>query len=319
MATPRDPLDPWRLPSVDRFGDQLRERARAEQEAPHRAPSRRLVVAASVATVAVALIVVILLERSRPAEALSPVNRAPAVAVASRSVAFHSTTTASLAGRLLGSFTEHGVIDFAGGRYQTVVGVPSAGVSVEDRRINGALYTRESHRRGAKVTVTPWRAARLAGGARVALLASPESATVTEPVGLLRILQKTGSKVTRLGPAVVDGVSVVRYSFSSNLASVVEAASGSPAPNDYDAVHAQVRVALDTRGRPVLVSESFSGRTTRGIAKLNSTTHFSSYGHTLRVAAPVGVSVGASHAGNQPSTAVADPLRLFEAPLFSAG
>src|ERR1035438_5239103 len=118
------PPDPWRLPSVERFGEQLRALERSEWRGPRRATSARFAALASVAAVVTALIVVALLDSSRTADALSPVNRAPAIAVASRSVAFHSTTTVLLGGRLFGRFSQDGALDFATGDYRTFLDVP---------------------------------------------------------------------------------------------------------------------------------------------------------------------------------------------------
>ena len=307
-----DPRDPWRLPSVERFGEQLRELERSEHRSPRRVPPGRFAAVASIAALAAALIVVALLDSSGPADASSPVNRAPSIAVASKSVMFHSRTTVVLGGRLFGRFSQDGMLDFATGQYRTLLDVPSAGVSLERRRVDGVLYSRESHGLAGSATTMQWSAARLPGPVHAALVSAANGTTVTDPVGLLRILEKTRSLVRRLGRGTFAGVPSVRYAFSSDLASVVEAASGSRAPSSYRHVGAEVVVALDGKGRPLSISEIFSSRTKSGLCTLSSTVRFSGYGRDVHIVAPAGVRPITS--GSAPATAppIADPARLFE-------
>lgn len=307
---PDDPRDSWRLPSVERFGEQLRDLERSTQ-GPQESRPRRLAVLASVCAVVLTLVVVALLDTSHPADASSPVKRAPARAVASRSVSFHSVTTVLLGGRLFGGFSQVGVLDFATGEYQTVLSVPSAQVSLETRRVHNVVYSRESHG-SSPPGGQGWRAARVGPATHGALASALGSTSITDPVGVLRILKNTRGSVRFLGRTVRAGVPVDHYVVSSNLASVLQAASGAPAPRSYGHIRVAIAVFLDAAGRPIVVTETFSGPTSRGRYTLTSTVTFSAYGTAVQIARPSEARLIASRHALTPPPPVTDPARLFE-------
>ena len=95
------PEDRWRLPGLERLGEQFREAERAEGPArARRHRLRRLSPRSALVTVAGALAAgAVALEIVSPAGAISPVNRAPLAAEKSKSVRFTATQSITLNGR----------------------------------------------------------------------------------------------------------------------------------------------------------------------------------------------------------------------------
>jgi len=91
--------DPWRVKAIERLGAQFRDLESAEHEVRVRAAGRRrrrISISGVLAAAAIAILTLVL--TGRVANALSPINRAPAAAAASESVRFHSTITITVNG-----------------------------------------------------------------------------------------------------------------------------------------------------------------------------------------------------------------------------
>ncbi|HEX4467255.1 MAG TPA: hypothetical protein VH025_08700, partial [Solirubrobacteraceae bacterium] len=90
-----EPRDPWRTPTLRRLGAHLRVlEGSSEPESDPRTPLwRRRSLLGYGGAVAAAAVVVVVLQSGSPARAITVINRAPAAAARSISVAFRSVTT----------------------------------------------------------------------------------------------------------------------------------------------------------------------------------------------------------------------------------
>jgi hypothetical protein len=317
-----DRPDPHRLPSVERLAAEFR---RLEQAGSTRSPApsisgRWRALALSGGGVAALLAaVLLLLDLGGAAHALSIVNRAPAAAERSMSVAFRSLTTITSGGRPVRRFSQAGQLDFATHEYQTSLAVIGAGVVVEHRSVSHVLYlgTRVARARGD--TASHWVAARLTRAQETSAASAGEREGFTEPLALLRVLATTKSPVRLVGHEEVEGVNTKHYRLFSNLAAVLRVSSAPASiPSRYRNVTATLDVWLDPHGRPRRVIQRFAGGPSTGPA-LSTDTSFFSYGTPVVIRAPLGVVASPSLRGLPPTPIAREPDRIFERLLSSGG
>jgi len=286
------PSDAWRLPTIGRFGAQLRE---LETAGPPRAPvpkprsSWRAILLSSGGIAAAALIAILLiLTTGRTAQARSVVNEAPAAAERSGSVRFQSVLTVTVDGRSQAGITEQGAIDFATGAFATTLRFGNAGQVVERRGVDGMLYTAERPlRAGARPGRVHWAATPLRHGARGAF--ASESDAFTDPPSVFRALAGIRAPVRRIGQENIDGVPTTRYHLLTNLATFLSpAAVFVQNPLAYRRVQAALDVWIDAHGRPLRVDETFTGPSSSGRATMRTVVRFSGYGRSVSVLAPAG-------------------------------
>ena len=318
-----DRTDAEHLPSVDRLAREFRRLEQADSSRS-REPSisgrwRALALSGGgVAALLAALLV--LLDLGGAAHALSIVNRAPAAAERSMSVAFRSLTTITSGGRTVRRFSQAGQLDFATHEYQTSLAVIGAGVVIEHRSVSNVLYlgTRTARARGD--TATHWVAVHLTRAQEASPTSAGEQEGFTEPLALLRVLATTRSPVRLVGHDEVEGVDTEHYRLFSNLAAVLRASSAPAAiPSRYRNVTATLDVWLDPHGRPRRVIQKFAGGPSAGPATLTTDTSFSSYGTPAVIRAPLGVVASPSLHGLPPTPIAPEPDRIFERLLSSAG
>jgi hypothetical protein len=306
---PEHDHDPWRMPTLDAFGDQL---TRLEQRggASHRRSawaSAGLLLAVMLAAGAFFVV------RGGTAGALSIINRAPAAAIRSASVAYRSAITILVAGKPVRRFTQQGEISFAKRAYRTRLRVLGSGVSVEWRSVGGVLYRTEAGRSANTAASSRWIAADLSGNQQSALAAAPEQDALTDPLAVLRLLSKTTAKPRFLGYSQVEGVTCRRYRLTTNLASMLRASAGATRlPLAYRHTSARVDVWLDSGGRPRrvhLLLSSLSGRTP---AVLAADLVFSDYGAPILVARPPAARPSTTLHGVVPRPLIGGPSRIYE-------
>lgn len=306
--------DRWRVPALERFGEQLREAERAQTPAGSRPPQRRRPAAArGAAVIAVLALLVGVLEIVAPAGALSPVNHAPAAAMRSRSVQFASSLQVSLNGRTLTHSTEVGKLNFATGDYATTLSL--AGERFDRRRVGDMFYGRELHAH-ERASSERWHAVHVEaspGGSNPA----PGGYTLVDPQVVFRVLAGSHSAVTQIGHQELAGVQTTHYRLSTSLAAFLSA-EGVPVSRleQYQTVQATLDVWLDAMDRPRRIQASFAGAARLGgEATMTTVIDFAGYG------APVTVRPPAAFAGSRRSAAAAalvgDPLRAVELLLFA--
>jgi hypothetical protein len=308
----RESRDPWRLPVLDRIGAQLRELENAD--ATRR---RRRRISLSGGLVAALVVALAVLNMGQLANALSPVNRAPAAAAASESVRFHSTITITVSGRQQVRFTQHGEIDFARRNYRTTLQL-GHGEAIQQRRVDRVLYIAQLPSGRGRHAPIRWLGFPLAHEAATTFASAPESEEFTSPLVLLDELGGTRARVKLVGTEYIHGVPTTLYRLQTSLASLLAASPGAGnQPAAYRGVGATLRVWLDRRGRPRRVEETFTGASSAGEASITTVTDFTGYGQPIAVRAPAKLSVTAKRGIVAPSPLAASPSRFFERLLYA--
>ena len=279
--------DPLRsLPTLTRVGRELRELerrepARGDRSAPRRRRRAQLVgggVTAFLLACAVALDVV------GPAGALSIINRAPAAAVASSSVRFHSTISVLAGGRPSQQFTESGAINFRTGDYSTTLALGLGGGLIERRTYGGTFYITQVPATAARSARRHWLALRLAGGQRATFASAPERDAFTDPPVLFRAMAGTHARAIVIRHEDIAGVASTHYRLTTSLAAFLRAAyPAEPEPARLASVRGQFDVRLDRRGRPTQVQETFAGGSGSDRALISTRIIFSDYGAPVSV------------------------------------
>lgn len=300
--------DPWRLPALERFGEQFAERGASRRRLPR--PPR--VPAAAFAAAVLAAVVAAIAFHGGLARAVSVVNRAPAAAERSGSVAFSSRIEVSTGGRQLRSFSQSGAIDFAGGGYATVFAASGAGSTTELISVGGMLYVQRTADAPARRARSGWVAVPLTAAERAQLASAPESDALTDPLALLRILERTRAPIQYLRGGVISGVQVKCYGLSTKLPELLRLSAGrTELPAAFDRVSGTFEVCLDTHGRPRTVAETLTGGASSGGALLTAEVAFSRYGEAAAIAAPTAVRREARPVGT-PQPLFGGPTRIFE-------
>jgi len=304
--------DPWWPPVLDRFGAELRELERVDN-----ARRRRRRISISGGLVAALVAAFALLDMDQLTHALSPVNRAPAAAAASESVRFHSTITIAVNGGQQERFAEFGEIDFARRNYAATLELGHS-EAVEQRRVDGVLYSAQlpgGRRRRAPIR---WLGFRLAHEASTRFASAPESEEFTSPLVLLDELGGTRAPVKVVDTEELDGVPTTLYRLETNLASLLSASprAGSQTAA-YRGIGATLTVWLDRQGRPRRVDEAVTGASSGGEASITTVTDFTGYGQPVAVSAPSKLSVRARGSIIAPSPLASSPSRIFERLLFA--
>ena len=312
--------DPWRVKAIERLGAQFRDLESAEHEVRVRAAGRRrrrISISGVLAAAAIAILTLVL--TGRVANALSPINRAPAAAAASESVRFHSTITITVnGGQPYGRFTEHGEIDFARRNYRTTLQLGPGGGAIEQRRVDGVLYVAQLPGGRSPRTPIRWLGFPLAHEAATTFASAPESEEFTSPLVLLDELGGTRARVKVVGTEDLDGVPTTLYRLQTNLASLLSASPGAASPPlSYPGIGATLTVWLDRHGRPRRVDETVAGASSAGEASITTLTDFTGYGQPVAARAPTKLSVKAKHSILAPSPLAASPSRSFERLLFA--
>jgi hypothetical protein len=309
----RQSRDPWRLPVLDRIGAQLRE-----LESTEVTRRRRRRISISGGLVAAVLATFALLDMGQLADALSPINRAPAAAAASESVKFDSTITIVLNGHQQERFTEHGEIDFARRNYRTTLQL-GHGEAIEQRRVDGVLYVAQLPGGRSQHAPIRWRAVPLAHEAATTFASAPESEEFTSPLVLLDELGGTRATVKVVGTEDLHGVlPTTLYRLQISLASLLSASPGAGSqPASYRGVGATLTVWLDRHGRPRRVDETVAGASSVGGASITTVTEFTGYGQPVAVRAPTKLLVRAKRSIVAPTPLAASPSRFFERLLFA--
>jgi len=312
-----DARDPWRLPSVPKYGAQLRDLENASRRPiPGSRFSWRPVLVSSGA-VAAALCVVLVLSTGRSAQARSAVNAAPAAAEKSGSVRFRSVLTITVDGHPRPGISEHGAIDFANSAYTTTVRLDNTGQALERRGVNGVLYSANRRPGGDGQRRTLWAATHLAGGTRGAF--DSESDAFTDPPSVFRALAGIRAPVRRLENANLDDVPTTHYQLLTNLAAFLRPSSGYVQnPLVYRRVKATLDVWLDAKGRPRRVKETFTGPSSSGPATMTTVVSFSDYERPVSVKAPPSSIVRFTEGTTPPNPLAAGPAPLLPRLLFSA-
>jgi hypothetical protein len=293
---------------------QLRDLEGAEEQG--RAPGkgrrrRRISISGGLAAAVIAILALVL--TGRVADALSPINRAPAAAAAAESVHFSSAITIALGGRQRERFTEQGQIDFAKGDFSTTLSLGQAGGTVERRIVGGVFYIAQVRRGARPARGVHWIALRLADGQRASFTSAPEGDAFTDPPVLFRAMARTRAPVRIVGAENIDGVRITHYRLSTDLASFLHASSPSgQTSTSYRKVAAILNVWLDGRGRPRRVDEAFAGAGALGPARITTRIDFTGYGEPVAVRAPARTFVTSERRIATPGPLFADPSRLFE-------
>jgi hypothetical protein len=311
--------DPWRFGALERLGRQFRELERKDRAVRAKAAGRRrrrIAISGGLAAGLVAVFALVL--AGRVADALSPINRAPAAAAASESVRFSSTITITVnGGQPYGRFTGHGEIDFARRNYRTRLEL-GHGEAIEQRRVDGILYIAQLPGGRSQHAPIRWQAAPLAHEASTTFASAPESEEFTNPLVLLDELGGTRALVKVIGTEGLDGVPTILYRLQTNLASLLSASRVTRSePSSYRAVGATLTVWLDRHGRPRRVDETVAGASSAGAASITTVTDFTAYGQPVAVGAPRKISVRSKRSIVAPSPLAASPSRSFERLLFA--
>jgi hypothetical protein len=286
-VSPR-PGDPWRLPTLGRFGAQLRELeggAPTTSAIPRSSVSRRGILLSGGGVGAALIAIVLILTAGRPAQARTVVNEAPGAAERSHTVRFESVLEITIAGHRRPGIAERGAIDFASGAYVTTVRFGNAGEVLERRSAGGVLYGAEHLlRRGARPERIRWVAAPLERGAF-----SSEGDAFTDPHSVFRALSGIRAPVRRSARERLNGVPVTRYHVMTDLDSFLRPSEGHVEnPLVYRRVRASLDVWIDARGRPLQVEETFTGGSSSGPTTMNTVVRFTGYGRPVSVPAPAG-------------------------------
>ncbi len=311
------PSDPWHLPSIGRFGAQLRNlenASRTGSPVPASKPSRRAILVSSGGIAAALIAILLILTSGRTAQARTAVNKAPAAAERSGSVRFQSALTTTVDGHPRAGITEQGAIDFANGTYTTTVRLGRADRVLEERDVDGVLYA--SQRRlvaGARARVH-WAATPAEGGTRGF---ASQSDAFTDPPWVFRALAGIRAPVSRLGHTNLDGVPTTRYHLLTSLASFLHPSTGYVQhPLVYRHVQAALDVWLDSRGRPRQVKETFTGPSSSGRATMTTVVRFTDYEQPVSVQAPPNSLVKFTKGTAAPSPLAAGPAAVLLRLLF---
>jgi hypothetical protein len=284
-----DRHDPWRLPTIERFGAELRDLedgAGAPSTIP-RARVPRFAILLYGGGIAAALIgILLILTIGRTAQARNVVNEAPGAAERSGTLRFESVLTITIDGRPRDGIIEQGAIDFASGAYTTTVRFGSADQVLERRNVGGVLYAAErSLRQGARSGRVHWVATPLRRSARASF--PSEGDAFTDPHSVFRALSGIRAPVRRIGRESVNGAPATRYHLLTDLASFLRHSAGHiQNPLAYRHVKAALDVWIDARGRPLRVEEIFTGPSSAGRTTMTTVVRFTDYEHAVSVLAP---------------------------------
>jgi hypothetical protein len=316
------PHEPWRLPTIERFGAQLRDLENGSPAPPTIPRSRvsRLAILLSGGGIAAALIsILLILTTGRSAQARNVVNEAPGAAERSGTVRFESVLTITVDGHQRDGITERGAIDFATGAYSTTVRFGSAAQVLERRNVGGVLYAAERRLHpGPRPEDIRWVATRLQRGARGSF--ASEGDAFTDPPSVFRALSGIRAPVRRIGHERLNGAPTTRYQLLTNLASFLRPSAGHiQNPLVYRRVRAALDVWIDARGRPLRVHETFIGPSSSGVTTMTTVVRFTDYERPVSVLAPARSVVGSRRAIAPPNPLTAAPgsplaRRLFFQP-----
>jgi len=314
----RESPDPWRVGAIERLGAQFRDLQSADPEARIRRDGRRgRRIAVSGGLTAAVITILALVLTGRGADALSPVNRAPAAAAASESVRFRSVIAIAVSAGQQERFAELGEIDFAQRNYRATLQL-GHGEAIEQRRINGVLYIAQLPGGRNQPAPIRWLEFPLAHEASTTFASAPESEEFTNPLVLLDELGGTRAAVKIVGTEYVDGIPTTLYRLQTNLASLLAASPGARRqPSSYRAAHATLTVWLDRHGRPRRVQETIAGASSGEGASITTITDFTGYGQPVITRAPTKVSVRAKRSIVARSPLATAPSRIFERLLFA--
>lgn len=306
--------DRWRLPALERFGEQLRGAENAEQHTGEDRPSRWRGFGARAAVLIVTLaLIAAVLNVVTPAGALSPINHAPVAAEKSRSVRFSSGVEVSLNGRRLTRFSEHGVLDFVTGEYDTTLNLSAE--RIERRRV-GNVYFGAEWQAGVRPRRSRWHAIRVPQvGSK--FRPAPGGYALVDPQVALRVLGESRSPVRVIGHERLAGVGTTHYRLSTNLAAFLAAARSSLADiPSYKRVRTELDVWLDRQGRPTRVEATSLGRSRFGNATITTRVDFTDYGVPVIVRPPANAMFSTRNGTGPLSPLGGDPLRTVERLLF---
>jgi hypothetical protein len=297
--------DRGRLPYIPKLGEQIRG-----SEARQRKRARARVALASAGTLAAAAlcIVLLILPGGQTAQALNVVNRAPRAAEGSGSVRFYSTLTVTVGGRTRPPISEYGAIDFDTGAYRSAVHVAETGQVIERRAVAGVSYAAEHPSSGQAKS---WSARRLRGGLHGAFAA--EADALIEPPAVFRALAGIRAPIRRLGNETRRGIPTTHYRLTTNLDAFLGTTEGYiENRHGYRDVGMTLDVWLDSRGRPVEVSERIAGPSPAGHTTITTLVQFRDYGTPVTVPAPSPSLVRYTHA-----LAAANPLGSLSGPILA--
>jgi hypothetical protein len=305
-----DPRNPWRFPSLEELGsgfDRL-ERSEHRSAEPRRRARSRLVALPAVGAVLAGAIALVLAVGG-PAGAVSKINRAPAAAIRSRSVRFHSVIYIFEGAQQVAHLTQDGEIDFAQSAYRAVT--QRGGEQHEWRSVGGVFYVTQA--RASSSRHGGWVAVRLTRGQRAKLALAPETDAVTDPLAVLRILADTHAPVGLVERGVVDGVPASRYRAATDLGSILRASDPAAKPRPiYRVVGAALDVWLDRQNRPLRVVEALEGASVHGEIAMRTVITFSAYGSATDIRAPANVQPTRSLRAGPPTPLVGGPTHIFE-------
>jgi hypothetical protein len=311
------PRDPWRLGALERLGAQFRDLESADREARVRVAGRRRRISISGGLAAAVIAILTLVLTGRVANALSPINRAPAAAAAAESVHFRSVITIAVSGGQPERFAELGEIDFTRRNYRTTLQL-GHGEAIEQRRVDRVLYVAQLRGERSQHAQIRWLGFPLAHEASTTFASAPESEEFTSPLVLLDELGGTRAAVKALGTEKLHGVPTNLYRLQTNLASLLSASPGARGqPSSYRAARATLTIWLDRHGRPRRVQETVAGASSGGEASITTITDFAAYGQPVAVRAPTKISVRAKRSILAPSPLAASPSRFFKRLLFT--
>ena len=308
--------DPWRLPTIERFGAQLRDLEDGSRTGSPASGSRlsgRTILVSGGAITAALIAIVLILTSGRNAQARSVVNEAPAAAERSGTVRFQSALTITVDGHARAGITEQGAIGFTTNTYTTTARLGSTGQILERRSVNGFLYSAQPRPGFRAQPNTYWVATPVEGGTRG--FASQSDALI-DPPWVFRALADIRAPVSRLGHTNLDGVPTTRYHLLTDLASFLRPSTGYVQyPLVYRHVQAALDVWLDSRGRPRQVQETFTGPSSTGRATMTTIVRFMDYEQPVSVQAPPNSIVKFTKGTAQPNPLAAGPaaavLRLL--------
>jgi hypothetical protein len=317
-VSPR-PNDPWRLPTLERFGGQLRDLEHAGatgSRAPRSPISPRAVLLSGGGIAAAVVAVLVVLTAGRTAQARSVLDGARAAAERAGTLRFQSVLTVTVNGRHRDGITEQGAIDFASGDYTTTVRFGNAGQVLERRSVSGVLYAAGRRLQpGAHPPRVHWVGARLQRGSHGTF--ASEGDAFTDPPFVFRALARIRAPVSRIGRENVNGVATTRYHLLTNLEVFLRPSAGHiENALAYRRVQAALDVWIDAQGRPVRVLETFSGPSASGRTAVTTVVRFSGYGRPVSVRAPASAAVTSTKLTTPPDPLTAGPGSLLARRLF---
>jgi hypothetical protein len=315
----RNPHDPWRLPTLGRFGAQLRDLengAPPPSTIPRSRVSARAILLSGGGILAALACVLLILTSGRTAQARSVVNEAPAAAERSGTVRFRSALTITVDGHPRPGITEQGALDFASGAYATTVRFGNAGQVLERRSTGGLLYARErALHPGPRPGRIDWLATPLQPPIRGPF--SSEGDAFTDPLSLFRALSGIRTRVSLVGRESLNGVPTTRYHMLTTLESFLRPSAGHIQNSvSYGGIRAALDVWIDAHGRPRRVQETFTGPSASGPTTMSTLVHFSGYGRAVSVVAPSRSLVGSARRIAPQNPLAAGPGSLLARRLF---